>query len=100
MMITSSSSSNPLYSFPPLVRMSSLFTSQRSKSSSYSYIPQSIRELIFIFKTKGSKRYVSVSLDLGRFTRCGFFDWKLVKLLETGEINSVYKVHTFHSIIL
>lgn len=53
---------------------------------------------MYVLKVEGSKKYVSVSLDLGRFTRCGFFDWKLVKLMQSGEIKSVYKVRTIESI--
>ncbi|KAL4507061.1 hypothetical protein ABPG72_001854 [Tetrahymena utriculariae] len=63
------------------------------------FLPSTRQNVISIHKPKikefavvGNKRYVSVQLDLGRFKRCGFYDWKLVKLMETGEIKSVYKI--------
>lgn len=32
-------------------------------------------------------------MDLGEFTRCGFYDWKLVKLLKSGRMKSLYKMY-------
>jgi hypothetical protein len=37
-----------------------------------------------------------VILDLGKFTRCGFYDWKLVRLEKSG-IKSIYKVADINS---
>lgn len=38
-------------------------------------------------------KYIVVSLDLGRFTKCGFYDWKLVKLQKNGKVKGLYKVY-------
>lgn len=45
-------------------------------------------------------------MDLGKFTRCGYFDWRLVRMLKDGTIQTVFKIenifknqpkHLFHS---
>jgi len=37
------------------------------------------------------RRFLSVHIDFGRFTRCGFYDWKLCHIKEGG-IQSVHKI--------
>lgn len=46
---------------------------------------------IIEFKKIGDRRFVRISLDLGRFTRCGFYDWRLVRVKEDNFV-SVYKI--------
>lgn len=38
-------------------------------------------------------KYIVVSLDLGQFTKCGFYDWKLVKIQKNGKVKGLYKVY-------
>jgi len=33
-----------------------------------------------------------VSLDLGKFKKCGYYDWKLVRMEKSGKIKGLYKV--------
>lgn len=33
-----------------------------------------------------------VSLDFGKFKKCGFYDWKLVKMEKSGKIKGIYKI--------
>lgn len=33
-----------------------------------------------------------VSLDLGKFKKCGYYDWKLVRMEKSGKIKGLYKI--------
>ena len=33
-----------------------------------------------------------VSMDLGKFKKCGYYDWKLVRMEKSGKIKGLYKV--------
>lgn len=35
---------------------------------------------------------MSVSMELGRFKKCGYYDWKLVRMEKSGKIKGLYKV--------
>ena len=43
-------------------------------------------------------KYIVVSLDLGNFTKCGFYDWKLVKLQKNGKVKGLYKVYDLNEL--
>lgn len=66
---------------------------------SYLFIPECKQNVISLhkpecqeYKKVKGRRFVQVKLDLGTFTRCGFYDWKLVRLQKDGTIRSVYKI--------
>jgi starch synthase len=44
------------------------------------------------FKSDGGKKYVTFTMDFGKFMRCGFYDWKLVRLTKSGKLQSVAKI--------
>lgn len=48
------------------------------------------------FRVVKGRRFAEVILDLGKFTRCGFYDWKLVRLEKSG-IKSIYKIADLNS---
>ncbi len=43
-------------------------------------------------------KYIVVSLDLGVFTKCGYFDWKLVKIQKNGKVKGLYKVYDLNEL--
>lgn len=44
-------------------------------------------------KEKSNDNYVVISIDFGTFKKCGFYDWKLVKIQKNGKIKGLYKVY-------
>lgn len=47
---------------------------------------------------KNYGKYIVVSLDLGCFTKCGFYDWKLVKIQKNGKVKGLYKVYDLNEL--
>ena len=43
-------------------------------------------------------KYIVVNLDLGNFSKCGFFDWKLVKIQRNGKVKGLYKVYDLNEL--
>ena len=44
------------------------------------------------YRKVNERRFVSIHMDFGNFKRCGFYDWKLVRLELDGSIDSVGKI--------
>ena len=42
---------------------------------------------------KTSQNFVLVSFEMGDFTKCGFHDWKLVRLQKSGKVKGIYKIY-------
>ena len=62
-------------------------------------MPDSTQNVLSIFKPevkiiekKNNYQYVAVKLDLGKFSRCGYYDWRIVKLGKDGKIMPFYKI--------
>ena len=44
------------------------------------------------YRSDGQKKYVVFTMDFGKFMRCGFYDWKLVRMTKNGKLQSVAKI--------
>ena len=50
---------------------------------------------IQVYKSENQRadtNYIVLSIDLGVFKKCGFYDWKLFKIQENGNLKSIYKI--------
>ena len=35
---------------------------------------------------------MAFKMDFGRFKRCGFYDWKLIRMTNSGKLQSIQKI--------
>ncbi|CAK79065.1 unnamed protein product (macronuclear) [Paramecium tetraurelia] len=44
------------------------------------------------YSNQGDKKYMAFKMDFGRFKRCGFYDWKLIRMTTSGKLQSLQKI--------